>query len=71
MGRIREIERNINKRFTLKQVPNGEEVCEKQLFHLVNEPNQETKEVATRATSTKQRKVPCITRDPRFKFEDY
>jgi len=35
MGRIREIERNISKRFTLKQVPNGEEVCEKQLFHLV------------------------------------
>lgn len=34
-GKIREIERNINKRFTLKQVPNGEEVCEKQLFHLV------------------------------------
>jgi ATP-dependent RNA helicase DeaD len=34
-GKIREIERNINKRFTLKRVPNGDEVCEKQLFHLV------------------------------------
>jgi ATP-dependent RNA helicase DeaD len=35
IGRVREIERNINKRFTLKLVPNGDEVCEKQLFHLV------------------------------------
>lgn len=34
-GRIREIERIINKRFTHKLVPNGDEVCEKQLFHLV------------------------------------
>ncbi len=36
MGRVREIERIIGKKFTKARVPNGFEVCEKQLFHLVN-----------------------------------
>ncbi len=34
--RIREIERIINRKFEQKQIPNGMEVCKKQLFHLVN-----------------------------------
>ena len=34
--KIREIERMIGKNFTRMAVPNGVEVCEKQLFHLVN-----------------------------------
>jgi ATP-dependent RNA helicase DeaD len=36
IGRIKDIERIINKKFTKKNVPNGEEVCERQLLHLVN-----------------------------------
>jgi len=32
--KIKDIERIINKSFTRKQLPNGVEVCEKQLFHL-------------------------------------
>ncbi len=35
-GRLREIERIIGKKFERAQVPNGFDVCEKQLFHLVN-----------------------------------
>lgn len=34
-GKIRDIERIINKKFEKKNVPNGFDVCEKQLFHLV------------------------------------
>lgn len=34
--KIRDIERNLRKSFTRMPVPNGVEVCEKQLFHLVN-----------------------------------
>jgi ATP-dependent RNA helicase DeaD len=34
--RIKDIERVIGKKFTRAQIPNGNEVCEKQLFHLVN-----------------------------------
>ncbi len=34
--KIREIEKMINKSFTRMNVPTGVEVCEKQLFHLVN-----------------------------------
>lgn len=36
IGRIKEIEKIIGKTFTRKPVPNGVEVCEKQLFNLVN-----------------------------------
>ncbi|MEO6883574.1 MAG: DEAD/DEAH box helicase [Bacteroidia bacterium] len=36
MGKIRIIEKIIGKRFTQAKIPNGFEVCEKQLFHLVN-----------------------------------
>ena len=35
MGKVREIERIIKKKFTQQQVPGGFQVCEKQLFHLV------------------------------------
>ena len=35
IGKIRLIERIVNKKFTHALVPNGFEVCEKQLFHLV------------------------------------
>ncbi len=34
-GRIKDIERIINKKFTKHDVPNGKDVCEKQLLHLV------------------------------------
>ena len=35
-GRIREIERSIGKKFELKEVPQGKEICEKRLFHLID-----------------------------------
>ncbi|MCA0430934.1 MAG: DEAD/DEAH box helicase [Bacteroidetes bacterium] len=35
-GKIKDIERIIKKQFTRKPVPNGSEVCEKQLLNLVN-----------------------------------
>ena len=35
-GKIRDIERIINKKFEQQPVPNGLEVCKKQLFYLVN-----------------------------------
>lgn len=35
-GRIRMIEKMINKKFTKKMVPSGREICERQLFHLVD-----------------------------------
>ncbi len=35
-GRIKDIERKINKKFTKKMVPTGREICERQLFHLVD-----------------------------------
>lgn len=35
-GKIKDIERIIKKKFEKKNVPNGLEVCEKQLFHLVH-----------------------------------
>lgn len=34
--RISLIEKKIKKKFELKQIPNGREVCEKQLFHMIN-----------------------------------
>ncbi len=34
--RIREIEKKINKTFEKATIPTGKEVCEKQLFHLIN-----------------------------------
>jgi ATP-dependent RNA helicase DeaD len=36
VGKIRQIERQINKKFTLGKIPDGFDVCEKQLFQLVN-----------------------------------
>jgi len=36
MGKIKDIERMIRKKFEKKDVPNGLDVCEKQLFNLVN-----------------------------------
>lgn len=33
---IRQIEKKIGKQFNMAQVPNGREVCEKQLFHMVD-----------------------------------
>lgn len=35
-GRIRQIERLIGNKFILKQIPNGREICEKQLFSLID-----------------------------------
>ncbi|MCK5638405.1 MAG: DEAD/DEAH box helicase [Flavobacteriaceae bacterium] len=35
-GKLRPIERKINKKFELKQVPNGNEICEKQLYSLID-----------------------------------
>ncbi len=40
MGKIRTLERMVNKKFTRKQVPNGEQVCEKQLFYLMDKIEQ-------------------------------
>lgn len=34
-GKLRQIEKKINKKFTQKQVPTGREICEKQLFSLI------------------------------------
>jgi len=36
-GKIREIERVINKKFEKGSIPNGHDICEKQLFNLVDE----------------------------------
>jgi len=35
-NRIQQIEKQINKKFTIANVPTGKEVCEKQLFHLID-----------------------------------
>ena len=35
-GKLRPIERKINKQFEQKQVPNGNEICEKQLYNLID-----------------------------------
>ena len=35
-GKLKPIERKINKKFELKQVPNGKEICEKQLYSLID-----------------------------------
>ena len=35
-GKLRPIERKINKTFEQKQVPNGKEICEKQLYSLID-----------------------------------
>ena len=39
VNRIRDIERQINKKFVQAKVPYGEEVCEKQLFALIDKMN--------------------------------
>lgn len=36
IGRVKQIERQINKKFVHARVPDGVEVCEGQLFHLIN-----------------------------------
>lgn len=36
VGRLRPIERKINKKFEKKEVPSGEEICKNQLFSLIN-----------------------------------
>ena len=36
VGRIKQLERQIGKQFTLGKIPDGFEVCEKQLFQLIN-----------------------------------
>ncbi|MCP4482004.1 MAG: DEAD/DEAH box helicase [bacterium] len=36
MHRVRAIERSINKKFTSKMIPNGKEICEAQLFKLID-----------------------------------
>jgi ATP-dependent RNA helicase DeaD len=36
-SKVRQIERKIGKSMELKQIPNGEEICEKQLFKLIKE----------------------------------
>ncbi len=35
-GRIRDIQKKVGKNFTYRQVPGGQEICEKQLYHLVD-----------------------------------
>ncbi len=35
-GKLRPIERNINKTFELKLVPNGKDICQKQLYNLID-----------------------------------
>jgi ATP-dependent RNA helicase DeaD len=35
-GRLRDVERIAGQKFTEKQIPNAEEICEKQLFHLID-----------------------------------
>ncbi len=36
MGKVREIERTIHRKFELKTVPGGKEICERQLLNMVN-----------------------------------
>lgn len=35
-GKLRQVEKIVNKRFVQKQVPSGKEICEKQLFSLID-----------------------------------
>ena len=35
-GKIKDIERQIGKSFKMAKIPNGKEVCEKQLFHMID-----------------------------------
>ncbi len=35
-GKIKDIERQIGKSFKMARIPNGKEVCEKQLFHMID-----------------------------------
>ena len=35
-GRLKDLERRIGKRFEKKRIPTGREICEKQLYHLVD-----------------------------------
>ncbi len=35
-GRLRSIEKSVNKKFEFKPIPSGREVCEKQLFHFID-----------------------------------
>ncbi|QQS34833.1 MAG: DEAD/DEAH box helicase [Ignavibacteriales bacterium] len=35
-GRLNQIEKHLNKKFSFVDVPSGKEVCEKQLFHLID-----------------------------------
>jgi ATP-dependent RNA helicase DeaD len=35
IGKIKQLERQLNKKFTLAKIPDGFEVCEKQLMHLI------------------------------------
>lgn len=35
-GKIRQIERTINKTFVAEQMPTGKEICEKQIFHFID-----------------------------------
>ncbi len=35
-GKIRDVEKKSGKKFTRKMIPDGQEICEKQLFHLVD-----------------------------------
>lgn len=35
-GRIRDVERQIKKKFVQREIPNGQEICEKQLYALIN-----------------------------------
>jgi len=35
-GKLRQIEKTVNKQFIKKDVPSGQEICEKQLFHLID-----------------------------------
>lgn len=34
-GKIHQIEKSLNKKFSFRQIPGGEEICEKQLLHLI------------------------------------
>jgi ATP-dependent RNA helicase DeaD len=35
-GKLREVEKKVNKSFIRKKVPSGKEICERQLFHLID-----------------------------------
>ncbi len=35
-GRLNQIEKHLNKKFSFADVPSGKEICEKQLFHLID-----------------------------------